>query len=339
LPEQTKKRGSAQKAPKPRAKTLSAGDEHAQGKAAPTADKKPRARKAKPEAADDTPAPAAAAETETGRPGLHALWTGTLGFGLVAIPVELFPASRSGRPSLRMLAEDGTPLVRRSFDESGRMLDKSEITRAYEVEKDRFVEVTDEELDALAPEDGKDIKLSVFVDRASISPMYFERGYVLTPSKGSNSAYRLLAHTLVQTGQVGVATFVMHDSEHLVCIHAEHGVLRAEILRFAAEVRTPDAIGLPAAQEPSEAALSAAERALAALQKGERGTLLPHDAHRKKLEELTEHKLREKADLVPVREAEAVDDTPPEELADVVDLVSVLRRSLAQGGAKKGAKR
>jgi DNA end-binding protein Ku len=337
LPEQTKKRASAQKTPRPRAKTLGAGEEHAHGKAAPKPDKSPRARKTKHEATEEAPAPPAAAEV--GRPGLHALWTGTLGFGLVAIPVELFPASRSGRPSLRMLAEDGTPLVRRSFDESGRMLDKSEITRAYEVEKDRFVEVTDEELDALAPEDGKDIKLSVFVDRASISPMYFERGYVLTPTKGSNSAYRLLARTLDHTGQVGVATFVMHDSEHLVCIHAEHGVLRAEILRFPAEVRTPDAIGLPAAQAPSEAAMSAAERALAALQKGERGTLLPHDEHRKKLEELTEHKLREKADLVPVREAETVDDTPPEELADVVDLVSVLRRSLAQGGAKKGAKR
>ena len=121
------------------------------------------------------------------------------------MPVSLFPATKSNRASLRMLGPDGQPLARRYYaEDNGKDLDADEVVRGFEVNKDKFVVVTDEELDRLAPEKTRDIDLKQFVPSESIPPLYFERGYFLTPAAGSQKAYKLLAETMEKNDLAGV---------------------------------------------------------------------------------------------------------------------------------------
>src|SRR3977135_3111384 len=139
------------------------------------------------------------ADGEQGGP--RPFWSGTLTFGLVSVPVNLFPANKSSRASLRMLSPDGEPLARRYYSEkTERELDADEMVRGYEIDKGKYVVVTDDELDRLAPEKSRDIDLKTFVPEESIPPMYFERGYFLTPAAGSEKAYKLLAETMEKSG-------------------------------------------------------------------------------------------------------------------------------------------
>src|SRR5437660_10702604 len=116
---------------------------------------------------------------------------------------------------------------------------------AYEIDKDQYVVVADEELDRLAPESSRDIDLRRFVDLQSSPPLYFDRSYFLAPSEGSEKAYKLLSETMGKEGLAGVATFVMRAKEYLVAIFPENGILRAETMRFPDEIRSPKEIDLP----------------------------------------------------------------------------------------------
>src|ERR1044072_1058270 len=149
-------------------------------------------------------------------------WSGTLTFGLVSVPVDLYPGNRTNRAPLRMLGPEGEALARRYYSEkTGPALDTEEMVRGYEIEKDRFVIITDEELERLAPEQSRDIDLRRFVPLADIPPLHFDRSYFLAPSEGSEKAYRLLSQTMEKEKLAGVATFVMRGKEYLVAIFPE----------------------------------------------------------------------------------------------------------------------
>ena len=179
-------------------------------------------------------------------------WSGTLTFGLVSIPVDLIPANRSGQFAVRMLAPDGTPLHRRYYSPTtGRELPSRAMTRGFETEPNKFVAITNDELDKLAPEKSHDIDLRRFVNVDEISPIYFERGYFMAPTNGSSKPYQLLAAVMEKTHRAGIATFVMRGKEYLVAIVAENGILRAGTMRFQEEIRTPSDIGLPDKPEVS----------------------------------------------------------------------------------------
>ena len=146
-----------------------------------------------------------------------------------------------------MLDQDGTPLARRWFSQDGTWLDDDDIVRGFEVDDDKYVVVTDEELEALEPRKSRDIDLRRFVPREAVDPRYFEHGYLLAPASDSTKAYRLLAAVMEETDRAGIATFVMRDKEYLVAILSENGVLHAVTLRFADELRSP-AGGRPGAR-------------------------------------------------------------------------------------------
>lgn len=272
------------------------------------------------------------AENEQEEVRARSFWSGTITFGLVSIPVELFPANRSQGVSLRMVSEDGTPLARRYFcPNEGRELDWDEIVRGYEIEKDRFVVVTDDELEKLAPEKTRDIDLRRFVDASEIDPIFFERAYYLTPGGNSTKAYRLLAETMERTNRAGIATFVMRGKEYLVAILAEDGIMRAETLRFAEEVRSADDVGLPQPEKPQAAAVRKMESAIGKLVEKE----LDED-------ELTDHSAERLLKLVAKKEksGEGVVEAPEgvaEPSEGVIDLMEVLRRSLAGNASSKSA--
>src|SRR5881394_2144470 len=142
--------------------------------------------------------------------GARPFWSGTLTFGLVSVPVDLYPGNRTNRAPLRMLGPEGEPLSRRYFSQkTGKDLDDEDMARGFEYDKDRYVIVTDEELERLAPEQSRDIDLRRFVPLADIPPLYFDRSYFLAPGQGSEKAYRLLAQAIEKEKLAGVATFVM----------------------------------------------------------------------------------------------------------------------------------
>ena len=255
-------------------------------------------------------------------------WSGTITFGLVSIPVQLYAANRSRRVSLRMVSPEGAPLARRYFARKDeRPLDADDIVRGYEVETDRFVVVDDDELERLAPEMTRDIDLRQFVDASAIDPMYFERAYYLTPAGNSTKAYRLLARVMEETERAGIATLVMRAKEYLVAIIAEKGILRAETLRFADELRTPEHVGLPAPATPKPAEVKKIDREIGKrVEKTlDRGALVDRSADR--LLTVVHDKLRAGEDVV--RPEERDDE---EGGADVIDLMAVLKARL-QGGA------
>lgn len=256
--------------------------------------------------------------------GGRSFWSGTIAFGLVSLPVSLYVANRPRPVSLRMLDQDGTPLSRRYFcSRDDQPLSGDDLVRGYEIERDKFIEVSDEELEALAPEKSREIDLRRFVPLNSINPMFFERAYFLVPDEGANKAYRLLAESMESTARAGIATFVMRGKEYLIAIIAERGILRAETLRFQNELRTPAEVGLPSLDKPSADEVRAIAREIDKLiaEKLDRAELADEPSRR--LLELIEDKLASGEDVI---EAPEIEET--EESAKVIDLMQVLARSL-----------
>ena len=129
--------------------------------------------------------------------GLHPFWSGTISFGLLRVPVNLFPAKRDAGVSLRMLAPDGTPVEQHYYcPRDEQHVPQEHLDRGYPLEDDRYVIVQDEELEALAPEKSRDIDLREFVDITEVPPAMFERPYFLTPAGDSTKAYCLLPDRL-----------------------------------------------------------------------------------------------------------------------------------------------
>lgn len=260
--------------------------------------------------------------------GLRSFWTGTITFGLVTIPVALYSATRSRGVGLRMVAPDDSAVQRRYVcSKDGEVLDADEIVRGYEIEKGKFVVVTDDELEAIEPRKSREIDLQLFVGRDEIAPIYFERAYFLVPSGGTNKAYRLLAEVMEKRNRAGIATFVMRAKEYLVAIIAENGILRAETLRFADEVRSPADVGLPAVPKLPTADVKKFEAQIARrTKKLDLHDLL--DDYSERLEKLASQKEKKKESIVRAPE-ESEEETGG---GEVVDLLAVLSRSLGQSG-------
>lgn len=225
-----------------------------------------------------------------------------------------------------MLGPDGQPLARRYYAEkSGKDLDADEVVRGYEIDKNKFVVVTDEELERLEPEKTRDINLTQFVPDDSIPPLYFERGYFLTPAAGSQKAYKLLAETMEKNKLAGIATFVMRGKEYLVAIFSEKGIMRAETMRFPDEVRSPEDVGLPKKKPAPPATVKKFERLIASRSKKRFTPTKLADKQTDELLKLVKKKEKQRGNVVHV-EFEAEADNK------VIDLVQVLKKSL--GGKK-----
>lgn len=263
-------------------------------------------------------------EQEDGEARLRPFWSGTISFGLVSVPVDLYPANRPKRVSLRMLSPEGVPLARRYYDEKHeREIQREEIVRGFELDDGEMVLVTDAELEALEPDKTRDIDLRRFVPAESIDARYFDRGYFLAPSGDSTKAYRLLAAVMEKSKRAGIATFVMRGKEYLVAIFAENGILRAETLRFADELRSADDVGLPEPAKPKAAQVKKYAAAIKRLEKQQLAAKELRDEWADRLLKLVEKKAKKGEDTVELpAEVETAADR------DVIDLMEVLKRSL-----------
>jgi DNA end-binding protein Ku len=264
-------------------------------------------------------------------PERRGFWSGTVTFGLVSIPVSLMPATRSGGAHFRMLAPDGTPLARRwRCSKEDVPIADEDIARGWEVRDGRFVLVTDEELEALEPEKSRDIELREFVSCDDVDPLYFERPYYLVPTGASSKAYALLAHVMEQTARAGIATFVMRERAYVVALLASNGILRAETLRFADEIRTAEAVGLPAPKKAEPARVAALQRAMKRLHAKTLDEKLLADEFAAAVDAAARKKLDQGRDVVEAKAA------PEEEEGTTVDLMTALRKAL---GSREAGRR
>jgi len=246
-------------------------------------------------------------------------WSGTISFGLVSIPVNLFPATRSSRVALRTLGPDGEPLKRDYYDpETGGDLEDSETVRGYRTNEGKVVTVTEEELERLAPEKSRDINLRVFVASSEISPMYFEKAYILTPADKSGKAYRLLAEVMADEEKVAIGQFVLRTKEYLVAVRAKDRLLALTTMLFQPEVRPTKDLGLPGRKRPAKAKI---EQAVALVE------ALAADFDHADYKDRYRRQLRK---IVKAKEAGETIKAPPkpEEPGVPPDLMEVLKASL-----------
>lgn len=252
------------------------------------------------------------------------IWSGTVSFGLVSIPVSLVPGTRGVGVTLRMLSKADSPLSRRyACSKEGTLLTPDEIVRGFEVSPGRFVSVSDQELEAVAPEKSRDIDLRRFVPINDIDPVYYDHPYYLAPGGGSTKAYRLLAQTMADLELAGIATFVMRDKEYLVAILSDRGVLCALTLRFADEVRSAADVGLPSRGKVDTTKVKRIRGALSKRQESRMDFAALVDQREQSLMELIASKSEEDRDIVRAHAALEPGEQP------VIDLMEQLKRSLA----------
>ncbi|HRA47199.1 MAG TPA: hypothetical protein PK819_03925 [Thermomicrobiales bacterium] len=251
-------------------------------------------------------------------------WSGTITFGLVSVPVDMFPAVQTRRVSSRTFGPEGEQLARRYFSEDGILLSDADVVRGYELDSGRFIVITDDELDKLEPRKSRDIDLRRFVKRDEIPFSMFERHYVLAPGGESVKAYHLLALAMERDELAGIATYVMRGREYLVAIYAETGLLFGANLRFVDELRTPKMIGLPKvlAAEPSD--LRKVRSAVKALTARSLDTKLFQDDEEEALKKLAKRKHTQSQDVIEI----GAGDDDESEREDVVDIMSILKQRM-----------
>jgi DNA end-binding protein Ku len=262
----------------------------------------------------------------------RSLWSGTISFGLVSVPVRMVSATRS--KELRFHFLDKHDLQPISYDkvrrDTGEHVDSDDIVRGFEVEKGRYVPLEDEDLDRLDIELTKTIDICDFVDLEEIDPIYFRKAYYLEPQDGAETPYRLLARALDETKKVAIAKVVIRNKQHLAAMRSWDGVLVLETMYYADEVVKPESVG-------SKAKLRKAEVEMAkSLVENLSAKFDPEkydDTYRKELLEL----LRAKEAGKPLPER----DEEPE--GEVVDLMAALRESVERtqkkGGGRKRARK
>jgi DNA end-binding protein Ku len=177
-------------------------------------------------------------------PAHQAIWSGTISFSLVAIPVHLVRAVEPGRISFRMLhTHDNSPLLRRMVcPEEEKIIPPEEIVRGFETAQGRYILITDEELESVTPERSRTIEIIEFVDMEEIDPVYYDHPYYLIPSKGGEKSYTLLAEVMNRTSKAGLAKFILGEQEYLVAVKSAEGVLSMITLHYSDEVLGDDDI-------------------------------------------------------------------------------------------------
>jgi DNA end-binding protein Ku len=248
----------------------------------------------------------------------RSIWSGTISFGLVSVPVRMYAATESKELRFHFLTKDdlqpiGYDKVRK---DTGEHVDPDEIVRGFEVEKGRYVELTDEDIDRLDIELTHSIDICDFVEIDEIDPIYFRKAYYLQPDQGAEKPYRLLLAALEESGKVAIAKVVIRNKQHLACLRPWEGTLVLETMYFADEVRKPESVDGRGELRKAEVDMA---RSLVDNLTADFDPEKYDDTYRKELLAL----LKEKAETGEI-------STPLEERdeGEVVDLMSALRESV-----------
>jgi len=260
----------------------------------------------------------------------RAMWKGSLAFGLVNIPIELYSATRDHRPKFRLLhAKDESPVrYERVCQTEGKPVGWDDLVKGYEYEKGQFVVITKDDFKTAALEKTKTIDILDFVNPDDVDERYFETPYYLQPSKGADRSYALLREALRDSGKLGIAKIILRDAQHLAAVEAIGDALVLTMMRFADELADLDDFRFPRVDVIRPAELKMAKQLidnLSAEWKPEKYT----DEYRDNLMKVIQGKLKGRQPKLKARETA--------QSADVVDLMARLRASL-EGKAKPRAR-
>jgi DNA end-binding protein Ku len=257
------------------------------------------------------------------------IWSGTISFGLVGVPVRMYSATESKELKFHFLhKEDLAPIgydkVRR---DTGEHVDPDDIVRGFEIEKGRFVELTEEDLDRLDIELTHSIDICDFVNIDEIDPIYFRKAYYVLPQDGAEKPYRLLLRALDESDKVAIAKVVIRKKQHLAALRPWNGVILLETMYFADEIRKPESVDAGGKLRSAEVEMA---RSLVDNLSDSFDPKKYDDTYRKELLDL----LREKAET---GEISAPAEEPEE--AEVVDLMSALRESVERTKRQQAGRR
>src|ERR671936_1061624 len=180
----------------------------------------------------------------------RALWKGSISFGLVNIPIELYTAVRDHRPKFRMLhAKDKSPVkFQRVCIRDGKPVAWEDLVKGFEYQKVHFVVLTKEDFQTAALEKTRTVDIIDFVKAEEIDDRFFETPYYLTPAKGGERTYALLRDAIRETGRIGIAKFILRDAQHLAALEVIDEALVLTIMRFADELVEASSFEFPSAQ-------------------------------------------------------------------------------------------
>lgn len=262
----------------------------------------------------------------------RAIWSGAISFGLVSIPVKLYPAV--SRKSVRFNQLDGRTMQRvkqKRVNTDGDEVPYEEIVKGYEVMKDSYVVVTDEELESVSPKASRTIDIIDFVDGSDIDPVFYDSGYYLVPDELARKSYALLAQAMADDGRVAIASFVMRTKQYLAAVRPIDGKLMLSTMVYSDEL--VDSEDIPGLEEAEELKVSDAEKAMAhQLIDSLSAEFEPdkyRDTHRDELLAMIQAKS--------TGELTAIEAPAAAETAGVVDLLAALEKSVE--AAKEARKR
>jgi DNA end-binding protein Ku len=260
------------------------------------------------------------------------IWTGTLSFGLLNVPVSLMPGERRTDLHFRMLDARNNAAVRyeRVNAETGEEVPWNDIVKAFEYEKGNYVVLEPEDIKSASAQGKEAVEIETFVDAAKVPPQYYEKPYVLVPGKKAEKGYVLLRETLRATGKLGIGRVVMRSKEYLCAVRPDGDALVLLMLRFDEELIHPDEYKLPAGKTAdyrvSDKEMAMARQLIEAMADDWKPETF-HDEFRQRLSAVIEKRLKTKGLVTNVEG----DDASHEEEAttNVVDFMSLLHKSLA----------
>lgn len=267
------------------------------------------------------------------------IWTGTLSFGLLNIPVRLMAGERRVDLQFRMLDSRNHARVRyeRVNEETGEEVPWKEIVKAFEYDKGAYVVIEEEDIVAAAPDRRETIDIDTFVDAGSIGPEYFDKPYVLEPAAKAEKGYVLLRDVLARTGKAGIGRVVIRTREYLAAVLPRGDALVMMVLRFAQELVDPEEYRLPEGESKkwkiTTREVEMAEQLIASMT-GEWDPDAFKDDFRLRLQEVIEERVRSKK---VVHDDDDGQEQPAEGAAtNVIDFAELLKRSLEKKGGKGG---
>ena len=258
----------------------------------------------------------------------RSLQTASLSFGLVNIPIRLYTAATSHAVSFHMLHQkDGSRVRQHLFCEAeDKEITRDDIVKGFEVSKGHYVQLTDEELEAVEAQANRSVEIQEFVNLDDVDPVYFEKTYYLGPDKGGEKPYALLAQALRDRNQAAVAQFVMRGKENLVLVRPyADGYLAMDVMYYADEVRSIKEVEAPSVKI-REGELKLALQLIENLSVKKWQPEKYRDSYRERVMDVIKKKQKGEEIAVPKRR----------EPAQVVDLMEALKRSLGKrDGMKK----
>ena len=258
------------------------------------------------------------------------VWKGSISFGLISIPIRLYPAARTERINLHQIHKKCHTRLRQPLycPTCHRIVDRSEVVKGYEYEKGQYILIENEELKKITPQSGKTMEIQAFVQGSQIDPIFFESSYFALPEKDNPKPYVLLLKALEESDRVGIAKLAMHQREYTVFIRPRSHGLTVHTMYFVNEIRRVEGYGTIARDvklKPQEIKL--AEQLVESLSEDFKPEKY-HDTFQENLRALIEAK----------REGKTIVAEAPPRRAPVIDMMEALKRSLHETEMQKRKK-